>query len=132
MMAALFFCFDYCYFGTEGDCGFGLVLLPEFGVVLESGVEEVGFEVEEPAVPVVELLPEAEPTLPLLDWSELPAPATLMLSTTRRLPAKDWAMRLASSRSFEDGAEPLSSMESSVTLTETLVLVSVGSLRKAV
>ncbi len=54
------------YFGTDGDCGFGLVLLPEFGVVLESGVE--GFEVEEPAVPVVELEPDAEePTLPLLD-----------------------------------------------------------------
>jgi hypothetical protein len=126
------------YLGTEGDCGFGLVLLPEFGVVLEfgvvveSGVEVEGFEVEEPAVPVVELLPAEEPTLPLLDWSELPEPATLMLSTTRRLPANDWAMRFASSRSFEDGAEPFSSMESSVTLTEMLVLVSVGSLRKAV
>ena len=42
------------------------MLLPEFGVVLESGVE--GFEVEEPAVPVVELEPDIEePTLPLLD-----------------------------------------------------------------
>ncbi len=67
-MAALFLLLDTnYYFGTEGDCGFGLVLLPAFGVVLESGVEEEGFEVEEPAVPVVELLPEAEPTLPLLD-----------------------------------------------------------------
>jgi len=60
------------FFGTEGDWGFGLVLLPEFGVVLESGVEEEGFEVdgfevEEPAVPVVELEPDIEPTLPLLD-----------------------------------------------------------------
>lgn len=119
------------YFGTDGDCGFGLVLLPEFGVELD-GLEEEGFEVEEPAVPVVELLPAAEPTLPLLDWSELPAPATLMLSTTRRLPANDCAMRFASSRSFEDGAEPFSSIESSVTLTEMLLLVSVGSLWKAV
>ena len=73
-MAALFFYWLLVtgyYFGTEGDCGFGLVLLPEFGVVLEFGVEEGlvldGLEVEEPAVPVVELEPDIEPTLPLLD-----------------------------------------------------------------
>ena len=62
----------------------------------------------------------------------LSAPATFTLSTTRRLPAKDCAMRFASSRSFADGAEPFSSMESSLTLTVMLLLVSVGSLRKAV
>ena len=55
-----------------------------------------------------------------------------MLSTTRRFPANDCAMRLASSRSFADGAEPFSSMESSVTFTETLELLRVGSLRNAV
>jgi hypothetical protein len=68
-----------------------------------------------------------------LDISELePAPATFTLSTTRRLPANDWAIRLASSRSLAEGAEPVSSMESSVTLTAMFELVSVGSLRNAV
>jgi len=70
-MAALFFYWilvtGNCYFGTDGDCGFGLVLVPEFGVVLESGVEVEGFEVDEPEVPVVELEPAEDPTLPLLD-----------------------------------------------------------------
>lgn len=81
-------------------------------------------------VPVVELLPVGAPTLPLLDWSA--PPPTFRLSTTRRFPAKDCAIRFASSRSFEEGAEPFSSIVSSVTLTETLLLVSVGSFRKAV
>jgi hypothetical protein len=67
-----------------------------------------------------------------LDMSLAPLPATLMLSTTRRLPANDCAMRFASSRSFAEGAVPLNSMLSSVTLTEMFVLVSVGSLRNAV
>ncbi len=49
-----------------------------------------------------------------------------------RLPANDCAMRFASSRSFADGAVPLNSIVSSVTLTAMLELVRVGSLRNAV
>ena len=107
----------YCFFfGTLGCSG-----LVEFGfgvVVVELLFGEVPV-VEEELFGEAALEPES-------------LPATLMLSTTRRLPAKDCAIRFASSRSFAEGAEPLSSMESSVTLTATFELVRVGSLRKAV
>jgi hypothetical protein len=66
------------------------------------------------------------------DISDAALPDTFTLSTTLRLPANDCAIRFASSRSLADGAVPLSSMLSSVTFTEMLVLVSVGSLRNAV
>lgn len=59
-------------------------------------------------------------------------PETFTLSTTLRLPAKDCAIRLASSRSFCEGAVPLSVMLSAETSTEMLLLVSVGSFLNAV
>jgi hypothetical protein len=65
---------------------------------------------------------------------ELPAPDpdTLTLSTTFRLPANDCAIRFASSRSFCEGAVPLSVTESELTSTDMLLEVRVGSLRNAV
>ena len=93
-------------------------------------------EVEEPEFGVEELFGEVPVVEEELFGDETlepeSLPATLTLSTTRRLPANDWAMRFASSRSFAEGAEPLSSIESSLTLTEMFELVRVGSLRKAV
>ena len=59
-------------------------------------------------------------------------PETFTLSTTRRLPANDCAMRFASSRSFAEEALPFSWIESSVTSTVMLEEVRVGSLRSAV
>ena len=66
--------------------------------------------------------------LDALGLEAAPAPATFTLSTMLRLPANDCAMRRASSRSFSEGALPLSVIVLSVTSTETLLLVSVGSL----
>ena len=68
----------------------------------------------------------------LLFGLDVSLPETFTLSTTRRLPANDWAIRFASSRSLAEGAVPFSSIVSSVTFTEMLLLVSVGSLWKAV
>ncbi len=100
-----------------------------FGVVLASGLE-LG------VVPVVEFGEEPVFELGLVFMSEdVPAPApplTLMLSTTLRFPAKDCAMRRASSRSFSEGALPLSVIVSEVASTVMLLLESVGSLLKAV
>jgi len=79
---------------------------------------------------VVEFGVELGLDISLLD--PLPMPDTFTLSTTLRLPANDCAIRFASSRSFCEGAVPLSVTLSDVTSTETLLLVSVGSLRKAV
>ena len=62
----------------------------------------------------------------------LPMPETFTLSTILRLPANDCAIRFASSRSFCEGAVPLSVTVSAVTSTEMLLLVSVGSFRNAV
>jgi hypothetical protein len=61
-----------------------------------------------------------------------PIPETFTLSTTLRLPANDCAIRFASSRSFCDGTDPFSAIESAETSTETPLLVRVGSLRNAV
>ena len=96
-----------------------------FGVLGCSGL--VGFGWFEGDVPVVELgfmsgvLPVVEPLL-----------ETETLSTILRLPANDCAIRFASSRSFCDGAVPLSVTLSALTSTEILLLVSVGSLWNAV
>jgi hypothetical protein len=119
-------------FGVDEEPAFGVDEEPAFGVD-EEPVDEEGVELEEPVAPVVELeLSVEDPTLPVLDEPVLALPPTWRLSTTRRLPANDCAIRFASSRSFADGAEPFSSIVSLVTLTEMLLLVSVGSLRKAV
>ena len=80
-------------------------------------------------------MPDSPAFEPVFDMSmPLPAPLpdTFTLSTTLRFPANDCAIRFASSRSFCEGAEPFSVIASDVTSTETLLLVSVGSLRNAV
>lgn len=98
------------FFGGLGCSGLLGLVLGGF----ELGVEELGLEFMSDEL--------------LLD----PLPETFTLSTTLRLPAKDWAIRLASSLSFCEGAVPLRVTESESTSTAMLLLVSVGSLWKAV
>ncbi len=63
----------------------------------------------------------------VLSFAPLPMPPTVILSTTLRLPAYDWAMRLAVWRSLPVATLPLSSIFVSVTFTITLLLLRVGS-----
>ena len=63
----------------------------------------------------------------VVSLAPLPMPLTVILSTTLRLPAYDWAMRFAVCLSLPLATLPLSSIFVSVTLTITLLLLRVGS-----
>jgi hypothetical protein len=95
-----------------------VLLLDPLGLLLEVLLDPLGL-----------LLAAPEPLSMLLP---LLLPETVRLSVTLRLPAKEEAIRLASSRSLEEGTVPLSSTALSVTFTEMFALVRVGSLRNAV
>lgn len=67
----------------------------------------------------------------LVSFAPLPMPLTVILSTTLRLPAYDWAMRFAVCLSLPVATVPLNVICVSVTLTITLLLLSVGSFFRA-
>ena len=60
-----------------------------------------------------------------------PWPVTVILSSTRRFPANDWAMRFAVCFSLPVATLPDNATVESVTLTTTLELASVGSFFRA-
>ena len=88
--------------------------------VVELGEVSVPVEVLVPLIPVVPLCGVMPLLLPTVRWSD-----------NWRLPEYDWAMRSAVCLSLLVGTVPARSMLLSVTLTATLALDSVGSLRSA-
>jgi len=67
----------------------------------------------------------------LLGFEFEPWPVTVMLSSTRRLPANDWAMRFAVCFSLPVATLPDKETVESVTLVVTFELASVGSFFRA-